>query len=481
MWPFEGEREKLLEVWPHQDEFLQLAKTFPICAIHGSVQNGKSRAVDLASVQHMLGPNQPPDHVELTGWICVPTRQPYWYRIQPEIERVWGWARDGGLILDRNDTLGRYVLKGIGKRVWTWWVQDVDDPEKLRTSPLACIIGTEAAMWKPAVYARCQARLAKSGGPMFLDTSPQGLGWFWREVLEKAAVTIDYRSTRTGGEAMRFERTENFDKRVAVVRGVTIETNRLMPVEAIKLMRQHASRNESRREYDGEDFAESGLVWGSFDPTRHITRSVEPGEFDSSKGQWEVISGHDFGWGHPEAHVWVATDGKRYWVVGEYRESHRTLEAHSAALKESPWHKWMRWCYGDPSGQQAMAEMLDYGIAMQDAENDVELGINRVAQLFESGRLRIAENCTKLIEEIGSYRRNDKTGKPVMLGDDLCCALRYAIATHAMHNDGKSLPYGEPSRFKGGRLQVLTDDGPVDEYAELGMSERFEDANKEVV
>jgi hypothetical protein len=441
-WPFSApDRQHLCsEVWPHQQTFLSLCKQFPIVTTSGGVQQGKTRGLFLASVQHMLTADIP-DHVERTGWIIVPTRDPYWHNIKPECEHVWGFAAEGGMILDKTEHPAKYVLRGVEGKDWTWWVRHADNPDTLRSSPVACIIGTEAALYKPEVFGLLKLRVAKSRGPIYLDSSPNGLNWYWKELIERARVEYDYRPTKQGLPPTRVERTENSDPSIAVVRGVPIEANRLTSGDLLTTMRANESSEVQRREYDGEFFASSGLCLFSFDPRRHITKRRMRDAFERSKGQWHVIEGIDYGFTDSTAKVTIAVNGNRYVVVDEYEKAGMSLSAHAAIWKADTWHDRVKWRYDDPSLPLARAELGEHGIGISPGNNDVEAGINKLNHLLETGRLLIMDHCIKLIDAIGTWQRNQKTGRP-QHPRDVLAALRYPILTHSLLYDGRPVPSG---------------------------------------
>lgn len=464
MWPFEGEREQLLTVWPHQEAGLELAKTHSIVAMHGSVQNGKSQWLNLSGMQRVLrASTQPPPHSDRIFWVTVPTRAPYWHNFQPVFEKCWGWVEEGGMILSRNETLAKYVIRAAdGGKPWTCWVRYADDPDTFRTSSVDFILATEAALYKPEIFALMQFRVAKMNGPIYMDTSPNGLGWFWKEIIERASVTLDFRPTARGEAPVRTTRTMEADPRIALVNGVPVMANRFMQSGTLQIMRENMSGEQWRREGLGEAFASSGLVLNRFNPLPvsaggHVTPDVTPAELGKSRAQWGLIGGIDWGWDHPGAHVWVAVSHGRYWVVDEFRESGMTVRKHAEAWKSNEWDSWVKWRYADPSRPDAIEELADYKIGATGGNNDVDLGINRLNQLFEQGKLKIAARCVKLIDEIGTWQRNPKTSKPSKLGEDLLAALRYAVYSHSLAEDGAELTPGLVE--KGGRVRFKGRDG----------------------
>ena len=80
-------------------------------------------------------------------------------------------------------------------------------------------------------------------------------------------------------------------------------------------------------------------------------------------------------------------------------------------------------------------EYCDYGIIARPAENDVNAGINRVAEYLKSGKIKIFSTCKNLINELEMYHwaeiRETNTGvlgpKPYKENDHLCDCLRYMV------------------------------------------------------
>lgn len=452
------------ELYPHQHLALELAQDHSVTVLSGGVRNGKTRAAVCWCLTRMgwgidagtgrpLGLDLPPSHVPRVGWIVVPNLTPMWEHIRHEWEDMLGWVEEGGLILERKDSpTPRYlILAPDGGEPWEVYVKSAEDPHRLRAATVCWAWMTEAAMCDEDAYVILQQRVLASRGSLFLESSPQGLNWFIKRVIDRAHHVEDWEPTKEGRPPQTLIRADG-DERIAVIMGVPIEANLYLDRELVADMRSDFSPEEAKRELDGRFFSWSGLIWKGFDLKRNTCKAIRPGSLPDG---WEVFSGMDFGFGHPTAHLWVAKRGRHRIVVDEYRAAGLTVKEHAAAILANPWSKYVSWRYGDPAAAQARADILEYGISTSDAENDVELGINAVAQGFKAGELLIARNCTRLIEEIGEYHRNEKTQRPVKEKDDLCDALRYAIYTDAKHGLG---PLPHASTGWDGRLEIQSDD-----------------------
>ena len=153
----------------------------------------------------------------------------------------------------------------------------------------------------------------------------------------------------------------------------------------------------------------AGMIYDCFDDSVHrIPAFPVPSE-------WRRYSGHDFG-GVNKAAVFIAHDQHRtgnYYVYQEYLAGSETAGGHAREFKKlEPNH--VTAYGGAPSEDQWRRELAQAGWPVsRPPVSDVEVGIDRVYELFKSGRLYVMDNCTGLLDEIMSYSRelNDE-GEP---------------------------------------------------------------------
>lgn len=454
------------DLYSHQYRAQELAADHPITFISGGVRNGKTRAaIAWCMSRSGWGPfgKLPPADKPRIGWIVVPTITPMWEHVRPEWEAMWGFKEEGGLIIDQKfaPTHSYTVMCPDGGEM-IWYVKSAEFPDRLRAASIWAAWLTEAAMNVESVYSICQQRVIAAGGSLFLETSPFGMNWFWKRVVERAHYLEDWLPTKDGRPPAIHDRPER-DSRVAGIMGVPIEANQsisdIAGPDAIRLLRADASKEEEAREYDGKFFSWSGLVWKAFDPSKHIWGASigqphHPTEEELDGA--EILAGMDFGWEHPFAHLWVARKGKTYIVLDEYRQAARVLKDHASALLSNEYHQYVTWRYRDPSAAQGGAEMLDYKVSSTNAHNDVDLGCNAVAQALESGNLYFSPRCEKLMDEIGNYHRDEKNGKIVKIKDDLCDCLRYVIYSDKVFGGPMNMPHYSPDTS--GRMTLQSDD-----------------------
>ena len=145
---------------------------------------------------------------------------------------------------------------------------------------------------------------------------------------------------------------------------------------------------------------------------------------------WPRVYGLDVGWNKTAA-VWAAMDpdSRVLYIYSEHYQGHCTPTAHAKAIKARG-----DWIPGviDPAsmgsaqadGKKLIELYEEEGLELEIADNAVEAGIYRVAQLLESGQLKIFSTLRNLLSEYRVYRR-DENGKIVKKNDHLLDALRY--------------------------------------------------------
>lgn len=481
-----GEIQQDHKLYDHQLMGLELSKTHKIVSMAGSVQNGKS-VWGILQLKKFVKDNNPGPDVERVIWIVIPDRKKYWEPLKPKIENVFGWAHEGGIILERNLSKPSYTLMASdGGAPWECFIISVKDPDTARSATICAAMMSEAGICEEQAFDNLLGRLAMRQGPLFVESSPFGLNWYWHRVVNNAKTTVVYRDG-----VPEFHTNPAGDPRVASIYGVRIEDNLAMSREEIATLRAGTSSENAKREYDGAFFQWSGLVWKKFRPVvypqGHIIDPPTLADFQrfGKYGDgWSVISGMDFGFTHPFAHVWVARKGIRYIVLSEYRNFGETSKTHSDAIKADPWNKYSEYRYRDPAGAQAAADMEEFGINSDEGSNEVEPGLDCLERLFESNNLLVSRACAKLVNEIGNYHRDEKTGKPVAVAEDLCCALRYVVYSDWLANGSQPLPHysQEPHEMRPSvkadteEAKQFYSDVLVEEREDMGM-----DAGKEVV
>ena len=176
-----------------------------------------------------------------------------------------------------------------------------------------------------------------------------------------------------------------------------------------------------------------GIVYDMFDHTRNVYS--EP-PIDMADRSTRYIA-CDYGTTNPCVFLDIYDDGEVIRVDREYRWDSRA--EHRQKTDEEYADDFMAfmgssWCtvYVDPSAASFIAALRRRGVYVIEANNTVLDGIRRVGALFQRGLLLVHDTCTGLMDELGSYRWDDKAAargeeKPVKQLDHAPDALRYFV------------------------------------------------------
>jgi phage terminase large subunit-like protein len=148
---------------------------------------------------------------------------------------------------------------------------------------------------------------------------------------------------------------------------------------------------------------------------------------------WKRLYGMDVG--AKTAAVWIAQDPEtnQWHTYQEYYKERAEPSIHGVGILARG--KWIPGAIDPASrgrsqidGQQLMQMYEDLGLNLTKAVNAVESGLYTVWELLSTDQLKVHDNCTGLLEEIRSYRRDEK-GNVVKEADHRCDAWRYAVMT----------------------------------------------------
>lgn len=176
-----------------------------------------------------------------------------------------------------------------------------------------------------------------------------------------------------------------------------------------------------------------GIVYDMFDHTRNVYSEPPIDMVDRSMRYIAC----DYGTTNPCVFLDIYDDGEIVRVDREYRWDSRA--EHRQKTDEEYADDFMAfmgssWCavYVDPSAASFIAALRRRGVYVIEANNAVLDGIRRVGALFQRGLLLVHDTCTGLMDELGSYRWDDKAAargeeKPVKQLDHAPDALRYFV------------------------------------------------------
>jgi len=318
------------------------------------------------------------------------------YKMLPEMrtwfEHVKHRARywPGASILELCDKQGRFWAKRASDRMWGRVVLlSVRSPSGLEaiTAKAAWMDELGQDEWTYPSWESIQARLALNEGRALGTTSIYNLGWLKTEWYDKwIEGDQDY-------EVVAFQSLLNpsFPKR-----------------EYLRLQRTLPEWRFQMR-YAAEWTRPAGLILGAFD---EATMLVDEKDVDRS---WERICSVDFG-GANTAQVWLAEDpSEERWIVyDEYLGGGKSTQEHVDRTQVHDAGLDVDYYGGSLSEIQARMDWTRSGIKVHPPPvGDVEVGISRMIELFQTGRLVIARNCRGLRHEIATYKRKlDEMGQP---------------------------------------------------------------------
>lgn len=176
-----------------------------------------------------------------------------------------------------------------------------------------------------------------------------------------------------------------------------------------------------------------GIVYDMFDHTRNVYSAPPIDMADRSTRDIAC----DYGTTNPCVFLDIYDDGEVIRVDREYRWDSRA--EHRQKTDEEYADDFMAfmgasWCavYVDPSAASFIAALRRRGVYVIEANNAVLDGIRRTGALFQRGQLVVRDTCTGLLDELGSYRWDDKAAqrgeeKPIKQLDHAPDALRYFV------------------------------------------------------
>lgn len=297
-------------------------------------------------------------------------------------------------------------------------LKGADNEDNLRGAGIDYVVLDEYSIMKPNVWQEIiRPMLVDTEGSALFIGTPKGKNHFW-ELWLKGQRKED------GYESWSFRSVDN----------------PYVKPEEIEQARKQCSEHYFKQEYEAsfEDF--TGLIYPEFDEKLHVIEPIELPEYYESLGAIDTaISG-------TTASLFGRFDeDMNLYIVGEYYEQNKRVSEVSEAIRG----RCKGWVIDPASKIRTQARMgqlfslydeyLENGVSAMPAENDVDAGINRVAEYFKSGRIKIFNTCRNLINELGLYHWAEEKEtvngilkpKPYKAKDHACDCLRYLVMTRS--------------------------------------------------
>lgn len=230
-----------------------------------------------------------------------------------------------------------------------------------------------------------QRRLALNQGRVFAGTTIYNLGWIKSQI---------YDAWRAG------------DPDIAVVQFASI-MNPAFPQAEYERAKRVLPDWKFKMFYAGEFSRPAGLIYEDFideprDKGGHLVQrfKIPP--------EWPRYVGVDFGGAHT-ALLWLAWDPDTnvFYAYRESLEGSKTTSEHVAsALANAEGENLIAGWGGAQSETQWRMDWAEHGLPLQPpVVPDVEIGIDRVIELFKTQRLFVFDDLGGLRDELGTYRR----------------------------------------------------------------------------
>lgn len=199
--------------------------------------------------------------------------------------------------------------------------------------------------------------------------------------------------------------------------------------EALKRLHAGMSDADLAARRDGKPITSSGKVF-SFAEEEY---TIEPFEIPA---HWRRLGGLDVGGNHPTGALMAAIDddSKTIYITNEYKCAGKTAVEHSSHLK----HWGVKFVIDKSAFQKGQGTLISTASIYQDEGLDIvsaknhsgswRPSVEEVRRLIGSGRLYIFTTCSKLLQEMRTYRtKTSETGGEVVIktNDDLVDPLRY--------------------------------------------------------
>lgn len=329
---------------------------------------------------------------------------------------------------------GKRQLKFQDKTIQTLGAKDEGAIGQFQGKTMSLVYCDEMTLYPTSIIDMIDTRLSNPHSMGFASMNPSHPHHKLKEWIDKA---------------------EKGDKNYYALHFTTAD-NTFLPPDYVERIKNSLSGLFFKRNYLGLWCLAEGSIFDFFD--RKIYTEEQPPE---SAEYW--VAAIDHGTSNPCACILVGVNtgrytqrGKRMWVEKEYywNPEETKLQKTNGELADDieaflePYS--IKNIYIDPSAQAFQLELQRRGIRAIHANNDVEYGIQVVANEMKRGVLTICRNCTNIIREIEGYVWDpaaSKKGydKPLKKDDHAIDALRYIMASHKVNqpykNDGGNDEY----------------------------------------
>lgn len=183
---------------------------------------------------------------------------------------------------------------------------------------------------------------------------------------------------------------------------------------------KHMDPSRKRRMVMGEWCAIDGTVFSNFERDKHVL-SLKDRVYE------EHVLAIDWGQTHISALVLAGVNKGEISIIEEYGKSGLLLKQIKEKIIDIKSRYNNLTILYDPSAPILSNELGNIGINLLKANNDKNVGIDRMRDRFGESTLLIDDKCEGLIRELQNYVYKTGTDQPVKVGDDFIDACRYIV------------------------------------------------------
>ncbi len=327
-----------------------------------------------------------------------------------------------------------------GRDVYFVGAPDVSAVTTIQGSTLAYAYVDEATCIPEAFWKMLETRLSIQGAQLFATANPEGPAHFLKKQYIDRAGDLDL-----------------------IHWDFNLDDNPVLDEAYKHSIKSSFSGVWYKRFILGEWCQATGAIFSDFD---HFNIYTDP-----YPSPTYYLCGIDYGTTNPTAAVLLAVTPNKYPQVRVEEEyffdSSKTGVPKTDAqlvteIKRFVQHKNVTCIYVDPAAASFKIALRNEDLPINDANNDVLLGIKTMSKFISGKNIVIHKSCKNLIEGMQSYAWCPKAqdrgeDKPIKKDDHCCDALRYALTPFLMSGD-----FGSPDEqltIEQLKRKIYDDDG----------------------
>lgn len=259
------------------------------------------------------------------------------------------------------------------------WIRSADKPDAVEGLYARRCWMDEAALCTETTYDKvCQRLVQKQGmakGRLLMTTTPYGSPSSWMNVR-----LIEQRKFLPWLFFINFSMADN------------------PYIDRAVYDRAKATMNEAifQRDFEGRFVKIEGLVYPEFNRHDHVCDAFE------IPSHWPKWAGLDYGWSDPTSILGITYDpeAKKFYIYTQFYKNH-TLSEKLGEYINSKKFSYTIW---DPAAVASMNETRSVcKLRFVQADNSVDVGIQRITKLLRENRIQFFEECEDAIREMEGY------------------------------------------------------------------------------